>query len=256
MATSGAAPTDDTGSTDGARPTDGAVPSDRPATCDAVIVGAGIAGLYQLHRLRELGLYVRLSRRATGSAAPGTGTATRARAATSRACRTPTRSPRSSSRSGRGREKYPTQPEILRYVNHVADRFDLRRDITFDTRVTAAAYDETARGGASTTDDRRAIVSAQFLIMATGCLSASKDPEVPGIDTFTRRVLPHRALAARGRRLHRPAARRDRHRLVGHPVDPAHRRAGRGPDRVPAHAELLACRRGNRPLTPRTRSRR
>ena len=90
------------------------------------------------------------------SAAHGTGTAIPARAATSRAWTTRTRSRMNSSRNGDGRERYATQPEILRYINHVADRFDLRRDIQFDTRVTAAHYDEAANRGRS----RRTAASA------------------------------------------------------------------------------------------------
>jgi cation diffusion facilitator CzcD-associated flavoprotein CzcO len=80
-------------------------------------------------------------------------------------------------------EKYPPQPEVLRYVEHVADRFDLRRDIHFSTRVVAAAFDEAADVWEVRTD-RGDRVRAQYLIMATGCLSAAKLPEVPGRDTF------------------------------------------------------------------------
>ncbi|MGQ0804510.1 MAG: flavin-containing monooxygenase, partial [Actinomycetota bacterium] len=80
-------------------------------------------------------------------------------------------------------ERYASQPEILRYADHVADRFDLRRDIQFETRVTAATWDEaTQRWHVDT--DRGDRVSARFCIMATGCLSAAKEPEVDGIDTF------------------------------------------------------------------------
>ena len=78
------------------------------------------------------------SRPARASAAPGTGTAIPARAATSRACSTPTSSRPSCEQEWEWTERYATQPEILRYANHVADRFDLRRDIKFETRVTKA----------------------------------------------------------------------------------------------------------------------
>ncbi|MEP7210769.1 MAG: NAD(P)/FAD-dependent oxidoreductase, partial [Alphaproteobacteria bacterium] len=81
-------------------------------------------------------------------------------------------------------EKYSAQPELLDYARHVADRFDLRRDITFSTRVTRAVYDEdTARWTVHT--DRGEAISAQYLIMATGCLSAIKTPDLPGAETFT-----------------------------------------------------------------------
>ncbi len=80
-------------------------------------------------------------------------------------------------------ERYATQPEILRYLNHVADRFDLRRDIQLDTRVTAAAFDESANRWTIQTD-RGDTVSAQFCVLATGCLSIPKRPEYKGLDTF------------------------------------------------------------------------
>jgi cyclohexanone monooxygenase len=80
-------------------------------------------------------------------------------------------------------ERYATQPEILRYANHVADRFDLRRDIRFGTRVTAATWDDAAQRWLVETD-RGDRVRAQFLVMATGCLSAAKQPEIPGIESF------------------------------------------------------------------------
>ncbi len=80
-------------------------------------------------------------------------------------------------------ERYPTQPEILRYARFVADRFDLRKDIEFRTRVVSATFRED--------DDRWFLrneygeaVTARYLVMATGCLSSSKLPEIPGIQTF------------------------------------------------------------------------
>lgn len=80
-------------------------------------------------------------------------------------------------------EKYPPQPELLRYINHVADRFDLRKDVQLRTRVTAAVYDESAARWRITTDQGE-VLSARFAIMATGCLSVSKMVEIPGIETF------------------------------------------------------------------------
>ena len=81
----------------------------------------------------------RCSRRAQASAAPGTGTATPVRAATRKATPTATRSPKELTREWEWSERYPGPPEILRYLNHVADRFDLKRDIRFNTRVTRRA---------------------------------------------------------------------------------------------------------------------
>ena len=102
-------------------------------------------------------------------------------------------------------ERYATQPEILRYVNHVADRFDLRRDIQFDTRVTAATWDEDAKRWDVVTD-RGDRVSAQFCIMATGCLSDAKQPEIDGIDTFAGEIFhtgrwPHEGVDFSGLRV-------------------------------------------------------
>ncbi len=80
-------------------------------------------------------------------------------------------------------ERYAAQPEILRYANHVADRFDLRRDIRFDTRVTAAAFDEAAECWRIETGDG-VRTTAQHLVMATGCLSSFNLPRFKGLETF------------------------------------------------------------------------
>ncbi len=85
-------------------------------------------------------------------------------------------------------ETYAPQPEILDYAKHVADRFDLRRDIRFGTRVTAASYDE-ARCRWVVETDRGDRVSARFLVAAVGCLSATNLPPFDGLDAFTGTVL-------------------------------------------------------------------
>ena len=109
----------------------------------------------------------------------------------------------------------------------------------------------TRRAGPCATD-RGDAVTARVLVMATGCLSAAKAARrSTGIDTLRRADVPHGPVAARGRRLHRPAGRRHRHRLVGHPGDPADRRAGRPPHRVPAHRRTSAMPAHNAPLDPR-----
>jgi cyclohexanone monooxygenase len=150
---------------------------------DALVVGAGLSGLYQLYRLRESGFAVRVLEAASGVGGtwywnryPG------ARCDVESMSYSYSFSPELE-QEWTWTEKYPTQPEILRYVNHVADRFDLRRDITFDTRVESAHYDEARRLWRVTTDTGEA-VDARFVIMATGCLSTSKQPEIPGIETF------------------------------------------------------------------------
>jgi cyclohexanone monooxygenase len=81
------------------------------------------------------------------------------------------------------KHRFARQPEILSYLQHVAERFDLRRDIQFKTRVVAARYDELANSWSVSTD-RGERFSAQFLIMATGCLSASFTPSFEGLETF------------------------------------------------------------------------
>ena len=80
-------------------------------------------------------------------------------------------------------ERYATQPKILSYINHVADRFDLRRDIDFNTRVKSAVYSEDHVGWTIQTEEGQSLV-AQFCVMATGCLSAAKKPDFEGLDSF------------------------------------------------------------------------
>jgi cation diffusion facilitator CzcD-associated flavoprotein CzcO len=150
---------------------------------DAVVVGAGLAGLYMLHRLRGAGFSVQVLE--AGDGVGGTWYWNRYPGA-----RVDVKSMEYSysfspelEQDWEWSEKYPPQPEVLRYVEHVADRFDLRRDIRFGTRVTAAAFDEAA-GAWEVRTDRGDRVRARYLVMATGCLSAAKRPEVPGRDTF------------------------------------------------------------------------
>ena len=150
---------------------------------DAVIVGAGFAGMYQLHTLRELGLSTRVIE--AGSDVGGTWYWNRypgARCDVESMSYSYSFSPELE-QEWTWEEKYPPQPEILKYAQHVADRFDLRRDITFDTRVSRAVYDEEARRWSVSTDTGETI-SARFLIMATGCLSRPKAPEIPGAERF------------------------------------------------------------------------
>jgi cation diffusion facilitator CzcD-associated flavoprotein CzcO len=154
---------------------------------DVIVVGAGLAGLYQLHRLRQLGLRTRVIEAADGVGGtwywnryPG------ARCDVQSLSYSYSFSPELE-QEWEWSEKYPTQPEILRYLNHVADRFDLRPDISFSTKVTAADYDEQA-GRWTVTTDSSGELDAQFLIMATGCLSASKLPEVPGLELYRGRT--------------------------------------------------------------------
>jgi cyclohexanone monooxygenase len=150
---------------------------------DAVVVGAGFAGMYMLYRLRKLGLSARVYEAGTGVG--GTWYWNRYPGA-----RCDVESMQYSfsfseelQQEWNWTERYPQQGEILRYMNHVADRFDLRRDIQFETRVTRAAYDEVNRRWTVETD-RGDKVSARYFISAAGCLSAGRVPDIPGLDTF------------------------------------------------------------------------
>lgn len=166
------------------RPTTAAGSNEREV--DAVVVGAGLSGLYLLHKLRGMGLTVQVYE--TGDGVGGTWFWNRYPGA-----RVDVKSMDYSysfdptlEQEWEWTEKYPPQEELLRYIDHVADRYDLRRDIQFETRVTEAVFDEEA-GRWMVRTDRGDQLSAQHLVMATGCLSTSKVPEVPGLESFTGR---------------------------------------------------------------------
>ncbi|MEX5717066.1 flavin-containing monooxygenase [Geodermatophilus maliterrae] len=150
---------------------------------DAVVVGAGMSGLYMLHKLRGMGLTVQVFEK--GDGVGGTWFWNRYPGA-----RVDVKSMDYSfsfdselEQEWEWTEKYPPQDELLRYVNHVADRFDLRRDIKLETTVTEAVFDEDVERWHVRTDKGDQF-STQYVVMATGCLSASKVPEVPGLDLF------------------------------------------------------------------------
>ena len=173
---------------------------------DAVIVGAGFAGLYQLHVLRDrLGLSVRVLEMADGVGGtwywnryPG------ARCDSESFYYSYSFSPELE-QDWDWTERYPEQPEILRYLNHVADRFDLRRDIELGTRVSGARFDGgSARWQIETKTGAR--FSAQFLITAVGCLSTANMPAIPGIGDFRGEVYhtglwPHAGVDFGGKRV-------------------------------------------------------
>ena len=150
---------------------------------DVVVVGAGFAGLYMLYRLRGLGLSVQVIE--AGSDVGGTWYWNRYPGA-----RCDVESMEYSysfseelQQEWKWTERYATQAEILRYINHVADRFELRPDIQFNTRVSSALFNETTSQWQVRTE-RNELVSAQFCVMATGCLSAAKPPEIKGRENF------------------------------------------------------------------------
>jgi cation diffusion facilitator CzcD-associated flavoprotein CzcO len=157
--------------------------AERSNDFDAIVVGAGFAGLYMLHRLRGLGLTVRVFE--AGDGVGGTWYWNRYPGA-----RCDVDSMEYSyqfseelQQEWEWSERFSPQPEILEYLNHVADRFDLRRDIVFGTRVTAAAFDEAAGRWVIETDAGD-VVSAAYYVMATGCLSSTNKPRIDGLETF------------------------------------------------------------------------
>ena len=150
---------------------------------DAIVIGAGVSGLYQLYRLRELGLRVRVFE--AGSGVGGTWYWNRYPGA---------RVDSESWTYGYSfsqelldewdwEEHFAAQPETERYLNHVADKFNLRRDIEFGSRVVAAHYDEDRRQWAIALEDGRRS-TARLLVTAVGVLSAATMPTIPGIDDF------------------------------------------------------------------------
>jgi cyclohexanone monooxygenase len=174
-------------------------------TYDAIVVGAGFAGMYMLHNLRKHGFSARVYE--AGGDVGGTWYWNRYPGA-----RVDIESMQYSysfseelDQEWKWSEKYAPQPEIMEYARHVADRFDLRRDIQFNTRVTSAHFDEEAKRWTVETDqgDR---VTAQFCIMAVGCLSAANKPPFEGMDDFEGPIYhtgewPHEGVDFTGKRV-------------------------------------------------------
>jgi cyclohexanone monooxygenase len=150
---------------------------------DTLIVGAGFAGMYMLHKLRALGIGVQVVE--AGSGVGGTWYWNRYPGA-----RVDIQSLEYSfgfdpelEDEWQWSERYAPQPELLRYADHVADRFDLKRDITFNTRVNSAHWDDAERRwlvGSESGDTW----ACRYLILATGCLSIPTDVTFPGIADF------------------------------------------------------------------------
>jgi cyclohexanone monooxygenase len=150
---------------------------------DVIVVGAGFAGLYMLHKVRALGL--RAVCFEAGDDVGGTWYWNRYPGA-----RCDVESLQycysfddALQKEWEWSERYPAQAEILKYIQHVAERFDLRRDIRFNTAVTVAHFDATIGQWQVVTEDGGAVTS-RFVVMATGALSAARHPEIPGLDTF------------------------------------------------------------------------
>ncbi len=176
------------------------------ADFDALIIGAGFAGMYQLHLLRDrLGLSVRVLEQGDGVGGtwywnryPGA----RCDSESHSYCYTFSKE---LLEEWEWSERYPEQPEILRYLNHVADRFDLRRSIRFGARVAAARYDEAANRWRVETEGGERF-AARFLITAVGCLSTANVPDIPGLGEFRGRWYhtghwPHEGVDFAGKRV-------------------------------------------------------
>jgi cation diffusion facilitator CzcD-associated flavoprotein CzcO/acetyl esterase/lipase len=150
---------------------------------DVVVVGAGMAGLYLLKRLRDAGCSaVALE---TADDVGGTWYWNRypgARCDIESLDYSYSWDPELDD-EWEWSERYATQPEILRYLQHVADKHDLRRDIRFETRVAGATWDDATERWTITTGSGDVLV-AQHYVMASGCLSVPKDADIPGADRF------------------------------------------------------------------------
>ena len=158
------------------------------AKLDALIVGAGFAGLYMLHKLRQEGFTAQVVE--AGSGVGGTWFWNRYPGAR---CDVPSVEYSYSfdpalEQDWTWSERYSAQGEILKYLDHVADRYALRDGITFETRVTAARWDEET-GRWSVQTDTGASYDAQHLILATGALSEPRFPDLPGLENFAGPIL-------------------------------------------------------------------
>ena len=177
----------------------------RSTEVDAVIVGAGFSGLYMLHRLRELGFTTRLIEAADGVGGtwywnryPGA----RCDSESHYYCYSFSDEVR---KEWKWSCRYPAQPEILDYLNFVADRLDLKKDIDFGTRIVSGHYDEATQGWRVETD-RGETVRARFLITGVGNTSTPSAPNIPGLEAFAGKTYhtalwPHEKVDFTGQRV-------------------------------------------------------
>jgi cyclohexanone monooxygenase len=172
---------------------------------EVAIVGAGFAGLYMLHKMRQEGFAAKVF-----EAAPNVGGTWYWNRYPGARCDVESMQYSYSfdedlQQEWCWTERFATQPEILKYINHVADRFDLRKDIQFNTRITSARFDEAARRWhIADTDGRN--YDAQYLVLGTGCLSTAKIPNIPGLSEFRGAVYhtgnwPHEPVDFTGKRV-------------------------------------------------------
>ena len=174
-------------------------------TYDVVVVGAGFAGMYMLHRLRGQGLSARVYEQ--GGDVGGTWYWNRYPGA-----RCDVESMQYSysfsdelQQEWNWSERYAPQPEILKYANHVADRFNLRSDIQLNTRIDRAVFDENANTWSVASSDGKT-VTAKYVVLATGCLSNARMPDIKGLADFKGNVYhtghwPHESVDFTGQRV-------------------------------------------------------
>lgn len=172
---------------------------------DVIVVGAGFAGLYMLHKLRQLGLSACVLEKAGDVGGtwywnryPG------ARCDIESVEYSYSFSPELE-QEWQWTERYASQPEILRYLQHVADRFDLRRDIRFNTTVAGARWDESGQLWHVATDGGEEL-TARFCVFSTGCLSSPNKPQIEGLDsfggeTYLTGLWPHEGVDFNGKRV-------------------------------------------------------
>ena len=183
---------------------------DRPGTSgiqqyDAIIIGAGMSGMYQLYRLRELGMTVKVLEAGTGVG--GTWYWNRYPGARfdSESYSYQFSFSKDLLAEWDWKEHFAPQPETLNYLNHVADKFDLRKDIQFRSRVKSAHYQEATRTWDVMLEDGSRFTS-RFLITAVGPLSAPTMPKIPGVDSFKGQSChtanwPHEPVSFEGKRV-------------------------------------------------------
>lgn len=150
---------------------------------DVLIVGAGFSGLQMLYQVRELGLSVRVLEAASDIGGTWFWNRYPGARCDVESLEYSYQFSEDLQQEWEWTERFSTQPEILRYINHVADRFELRRDIQLSTRVAAMTFDENSDRWSVQTEVGEELV-AQFVVMATGCLSSANVPSMRGLDLF------------------------------------------------------------------------
>ena len=172
---------------------------------DASVIGAGCAGMYMVHRLRQQGSSVRCFE--AGDDVGGTWYWNRYPGARCdiESLEYSYQFDEDLQQEWDWTERYAAQPEILSYAQHVADRFDLRDDIQFNTRVESAHFDEAGDVWRVTTSDGET-ATARYVVAATGCLSVPNEPDIPGSDSFEGEVYhtgrwPHETVDFSGKRV-------------------------------------------------------